>query len=701
MTTTKLSSSSKWDINLDDLLPSLSDMYTDGSIRDVPSNRESSEAATLLDRSNEEEEIAFDSGVVHQWKPRTRLDYISAPFKKVWQGPATARDNPPRPIQFLQPLEDFPYRVRELVPRPIRILGLSVYLFLWFVLCYSILIPYLTVPPANVNDPLVVVVPISCLEQANFWNGKNGACGFNGELCPSWGSDAADVVFRCPALCDRGSYTFSLVPIGDQLIKYRGYYVGGGVDTKRDSDSEFVSLPYRADSFPCGAAIHSGTISPFFGGCTRIKYTGGQPSFASTKGAFGVDVSIPFLSFFQSSFRFTELGDSYLHCYDPRLLILFINVLLGLPIVYLASGGVTFWTITTVGFWTIALATDPPRTVDASDFENFADLISLSLGRFLPTGFILYVLWHTSVKRTLVIPRDEDEVDSGRRPSVLYKLILFYPFFWLGVLNNVTFDRLPVDRLTILDIQSQLGAIFAVGGILSVIIVCAIIQAYKIWLSGRFRKYLLLYILFITGLVLVSLLPGLILRIHHYILAILLIPGCSTRGRTALMFQGILLGLFLLGASRWGLAAIAETIGSLKRNDPQGTVYPPIFQGFDVVSGLLSWKDIDKDSLSAIDKKLLTKYNGYSILINDIERFVDYTNLTFMNLTDLFRTESGLGNLIQSSLDSGFKDKDGNIPIYLRIGRKILGSSTYSDFSKAAVLKWPSGEFVLPEEGVT
>ena len=32
----------------------------------------------------------------------------------------------------------------------------------------------------------------------------------------------------------------------------------------------------------------------------------------------------------------------------------------------------------------------------------------------------------------------------------------------------------------------------------------------------------------------------------------LLIPGCATRGRTALMFQGILLGLFLSGAARWG-----------------------------------------------------------------------------------------------------------------------------------------------------
>ena len=62
-------------------------------------------------------------------------------------------------------------------------------------------------------------------------------------------------------------------------------------------------------------------------------------------------------------------------------------------------------------------------------------------------------------------------------------------------------------------------------------------------------------------------LPGLTLRVHHYILAMLLIPGCATRGRTALMFQGILLGLFLSGAARWGLAAIVETADSLRRDD--------------------------------------------------------------------------------------------------------------------------------------
>ena len=56
-----------------------------------------------------------------------------------------------------------------------------------------------------------------------------------------------EIIFRCPALCDRSSWTYSLIPIGDQRIKYRGYFVGGGEDP--DSHAEILTKPYRADSY--------------------------------------------------------------------------------------------------------------------------------------------------------------------------------------------------------------------------------------------------------------------------------------------------------------------------------------------------------------------------------------------------------------------------------------------------------------------
>lgn len=669
------------DIVLDTFLDNRSTMDSDD---------DSSDPIRIMDQDND---FFVDSSIKGKMK---RF------FYKLWNGPTVPEDNPPRRIQVFLKVEEFPEKFNNSISKSIRVTGLILYLSLWFLVCYNILVPYMTIPPGMSNNSNITVIPLSCQSQSHFWRGKNGACGLNGELCPSFDKDENEVIFRCPALCDRNSWTYSLIPIGDQRVKYRGYFVGGGEDPEQHA-TETLSKPYRADSYPCGAAIHAGVLSPFFGGCARISYSkNGELYFPSAPGHYGVGESIPFLSFFQSSYYFKKLvsgNDSsggFSHCYDPRLLVLVINIILGIPIVYLASGAATFWIINFVGFWTICLATNPPYTVNARDHDSFSNLLSIGLERFLPSSFILYVLWHASVKRTLSDPPPELNAKS----SPLSKLILWYPLFWLGVLNNITFDRLPVDRLTILDLKEQAGALIAVSSIITTIGTCAFIQAYKIWLSGRFRKYLVIYVSFILGLVFLAQLPGLTLRIHHYILAMLLIPGCATRGRTALAFQGILLGLFLSGSSRWGLASIAETIDSLKRDDPKGKILPPEFTGFNITSGILDWKFADTSSMNSIEQAVNNKFNGVSLLINDIERYVG-DRAESLNLVDLFKKSTDLKNSIKNALKNGYTDKDGNILMYLRIGKKVLGSEAYSDFSNAGVLKWPSGEFTKPQPGVT
>lgn len=659
-------------------------------------NCEDSLNGSNIGPSDEEEDLTslddyiFDNSAKAKW---IRFWYL------LWNGPAEPRDDPPPQINVLLKFEEFPSKISRRYSKKLRVAALICYLLLWFTLCYNILIPYFTHIPSSNNDSHTPVVSLSCSSSSLFWRGKNGACGLNGELCPSISDQEQDVIFRCPALCDRGSWVFSLVPIGDQRIKYRGYFVGGGDQVKNKIEDDQLSNPYRADSFPCGAGVHAGQISPFFGGCARVSYRSkDQTSFDSTKGHYGVSDSISFNSFFPSSYFFKSLAgkdqnEHFSHCYDPRIIILILNIVLGLPIVYFGSGAVIFWTINIIGFWTICLATDPPVSVDALDPETYSNLISIGLERFLPSCFILYVLWHSSVKRTFDYKDDEKQ-------SPLTKIILWYPLFWLGVLNNITFDRLPVDRLTMHDLKEQPGALLAVGSIISTILICAFIQAYKIWLSGRFKKYLSIYLSFILGLVLISNLPGLTLRIHHYILAMLLIPGCSTRGRTAIAFQGILLGLFLSGSSRWGLAAIAETARSLARDDPTGKVLPPTFTGFNTETGELTWLNSLSGAKSPIDEKLSAKYSEISLLINDIERYVS-DKVQSVNLNSLIESTEALNSMIKSSLQSNLRDHDGNIPMYVRIGKKIPGSHIYSDFTNAAILKWPSGEFTPPKPGVT
>lgn len=602
---------------------------------------------------------------------------------RLWNGPDEPKDTPPARIKALGFLEKLAERFQA-VSKRIKVTCLAAYLIFWFLCVLNILSPYFTVPPHVDGDKHVKVLSLGCTDQ--LWKGKNAACGLDGQDCLP--GNTKDVFIRCPALCDR-SWTYSLEPIGDQRIKYRGYFVGGGDEANGKWTKDQLSNPYRADSYVCGSAVHAGIMSPFTGGCARLSYSSGEQSgFESKKGHYGVDDSIAFPSFFPASFYFKNLvGQKNQHfhqCHDPRLPILVMNIFLGLPIVYLGSGHVIFWTINTVGFWTIALATDPPVKVDSNDLESYASLLSTGLERFLPVCFILYALWNFSTKCTLYIPEDETD-----KVSYLSRVLYFYPLFWLGVLNNISFDRLPVDRFTIEDLKQQPGGAIAVSCIVLLVVTCAIIQAYKIWQAGKFKKYLIIYMTFLTGLLMISQLPGLTLRVHHYILAMLLIPGCCTRGVTAMMFQGILLGLFLSGAARWGLAAIAETDTSLRRNDPSGKILPPELLAFDVSSGLLTWSDVAEDG-----------YNGISVLINDVERYVA-SNVTSVNLQQLITNSSDLSHMISQSLKSKFVSGDNTIPLYIRIGKKIMGTNKYSDYTNAATLIWPKGELKLPEPGIT
>ncbi|KAI5951777.1 hypothetical protein KGF54_004852 [Candida jiufengensis] len=694
------------DIQLNDLSSSLTT-----SSSSTPSITKMSQSHLLspgnYDNGNENDEENFEiesdnDEYIGLYKDEGISSKIKRFFYRLWNGPIEPKDEYAPRITKLEYFEEIPDKFNGRIPLIYKRLLLVVYLIFWFGLIYTILIPYFTIPPYSNKDPKSHIYSLSCSSQSEFWNGKNTACGLNGELCPDIlkHTGEKDIIIRCPALCDRGSWTYSLMPIGDQRIKYRGYFIGGGDKVQKSIDKNQITNPYRADSYPCGAAVHAGIVSPIWGGCARMSYkSGNQPFFNSTKGHYGVDNSINFNSFFKSSFFFKNLissddNDQFIQCTDPRIIILIINILLGIPIVYLASGAITFWVTNIVGFWTICLATDPPVNVDATDPQDFAYLISIGLERFLPTCSILYILWHFSTKRTLSEPTSPNE-----KVSYLSRLFLFYPLFWLGVLNNVTFDRLPVDRLTISDLKEQSGAMLAVSGIIITITTCAFIQAYKIWLSGRFQKYLLIYSIFVIGLIFLAGIPGLTLRVHHYILAMLLIPGCATRGRTALMFQGILLGLFLSGASRWGLAAIAETITSLKRDDPKGSLIPPIITDYNSSTGSLNWQNIPTNITKVSTN--YEKYSSISILINDIEHLILDGSSSIDLKQVLTNTSNPIYDWVQDGLSNGLKDSKGDIPIYIRIGRKIPNTNLYSDFSNAAILKWPSGELTLPLPGLT
>ena len=150
-----------------------------------------------------------------------------------------------------------------------------------------------------------------------------------------------------------------------------------------------------------------------------------------------------------------------------------------------------------------------------------------------------------------------------------------------------------------------------------------------------------------------------------------------------------------------GLAAIVETADSLRRDDPRGNIIPPILTGYNDTTGTLEWTNIPPQlELTKIKSKLYEKYSSISLLVNDIERFVG-DKAKRINLKELLTSSDDLTEEIKRALVDGMKDENGDILIYLRIGRKIPNTHHYSDFSNAAILKWPSGQLKLPLPGIT
>ncbi|GMF61606.1 unnamed protein product [[Candida] boidinii] len=200
--------------------------------------------------------------------------YVTSKFLiRFWKGPKIPYDSPYQfKNSYLRKLDEFPYYVNSRYPSWKRLIILFIYLFVWFNAIYYNLKPFLTTDATFTKEEKpeekTRIINLSCREARSVWKGKNSICGLNAESCKPF--DDREVIFRCPALCDRESWTYSSLTVGDQDVKYRGYFIGGGkYETQNDESGnqegdDILSYPYRADSYPCGAAIHAGVISAIF-----------------------------------------------------------------------------------------------------------------------------------------------------------------------------------------------------------------------------------------------------------------------------------------------------------------------------------------------------------------------------------------------------------------------------------------------------
>ena len=529
-----------------------------------------------------------DQSSYRHWK------WIPVPVRRVGKAMSRWARGPDLPLNHaINPLfpsiQEAPIRLLDtyIPKRRHRITLLIGYYFLW-ILTFALVMRQSTF--ATEIEGWGAPSSIGCGN--TYWVPGN-SCGLNGNDCrPFNGSGFA---FKCPANC---ASTWVLNPraVGAQEVIYRPLVIGG----PSPGDSSPI---YRSDSFICGSAIHAGIIDNSKGGCGVVSLVGQHRDYHSS--AKNGIKSVGFDASFPSSFTF----DSATTCEarDTRWELFFVSVTFTIVLsLFTSSPGLFYFTIFTGVFFHVGLASDPPP------HSNIADLISNILGKFLPAAFCGFVIYRfMGVRRAL----------TGLNAQI-EKTILWLGGCWVGALSNYTFDWIPIQRLNWHDIQQQPGAKLALALIIVLLVVIVIKQVFYFQREGRLIRYLGIYGIFVGAILISLLLPGLSLRIHHYILALLLLPGTSMQTRPALFYQGLLVGLFINGIARWGFDSVLQTPDALQGDAQHNSRLPKI-----EMPTITLGQNVSTISFSWLAPP--EPFDGISVLVNDVERFRGYTDEGF------------------------------------------------------------------------
>jgi hypothetical protein len=521
------------------------------------------------------------------WK---HLRWVPFPVRRFCHASAAWARGPPNPRRLtIKPLfptiQTYPIRLKEkLMPKSEHRAGLAFFYFAIWIVTYALV----KRQESFVGEIAEWGVPQDIGCGVTFW-GAGNSCGLNGGDCrPFNGSGFA---FRCAANC--ASYqVLNPRAVGPQEINYRSFVIGGPNDT---SSGDAV---YRGDSFVCGAAIHAGLASNAEGGCGVLNLVGRRQNYASSD-RNGIE-SIGFDSYFPLSYSF--LKGVQCQSRDFRWILLGVSVVFTIFLSLFTTSPAVFFFGTFIGiFWHVGIAGDPPPS------RTIAALVSNLVGKFLPGMFVAWVIYDKmGVRRTL----------SGLTAQI-EKTVLWVGACWFGSLENYSFRWIPISRLTPHDLQQQPGARAALAMIILVLLVVAVVQVWHFRAEGRLIKYLKLYGLFVIGILICLAIPTLKLRIHHYILGLLLLPGTSMQTRLSLLCQGLLVGLFINGIARWGFDPILQTAAALQGDAQLGSDLPvilaPVINLAQNISTItFKWQAPPED------------YDGISVLINDVERFRTY-----------------------------------------------------------------------------
>lgn len=479
---------------------------------------------------------------------------------------------------------------------------LAVWLFL-----FTVPLVWSSLP--TIDDTGQAVVNLDCIDTLFKWKNE---CGLDGIDCRPFSNKT--LAFRCPVGC-KDVKVLNTRLVGASDVIFKPLVVGGP--------------EYRGDSFICASAIHAGVISDASGGCGRLARIGRREDFPSSSG-HGIE-SIAFDSHFPMAFTVSK--DPGIQCGpgEFRGFLFFISILFTSLLCIFTTSERYFFVVFVAIFIHVGMVSDPPGA-STYNTSTFPDHLSKLAAGLLPAMFCAIVIYKLIVARTL-----------ANIQAPLEKTILWLGGFWFGALSNLTFEWIPITRLTAHDLEQRSGAKLALAFIIIAISGIVVQQAYSLWLEGRLMRYLGMYAAFISGILFCLMIPGVEFRLHHYVLALLLLPGTSIQTRPSLLYQGILLGLFVNGIARWGFASILETPDSLRSDGAFDSLIPSI---------TASVVDTEHISFTWAQPPVGSAFDGISILVNDVERYRSF-----------FAEMPPTGDDF-----TWLRNKDMNLPEYFRFG---------------------------------
>ena len=130
---------------------------------------------------------------------------------------------------------------------------------------------------------------------------------------------------------------------------------------------------------------------------------------------------------------------------------------------------------------------------------------------------------------------------------------------------------------------------------------------------GLLPKFLTLYIIACVVLGLCAAVPGEVVRIHHYVIGLALLPACGFPTRISMLCCAILFGMYINGVARWGFDGLLQDEGVVRGDAVGDSAIPHFSMNRTFTDQMIRWAPIPTAEQNV--------WSSFSLLVDDVLRY--------------------------------------------------------------------------------